>query len=315
MQADLLRDFNAISSQILATLLSFWLWLCKRVAALAKTYGLKFTKPLLHYVAFFAPGPWMLLWSWQLPEYNVAKKMLHKLPQMLGGDALPSFISNPMELALAYMTLVVGVFAVVELGGLVLSQVRAALCPAKTAPVAVATVDAAEGEAVEEVPQRRQYSLSGLLKLAFLQGYCQLVLFCTDSPTSTFSAKYSLLAPLGITVSVRREEEAGRPIPPVTRASAAALRQRASSLHPKHTHTPVFCSPPFPVFAKHCQCYHSPGPAAQLPGLLWLLCQDPSARREHVPALCGSGPLPHARGQPRSLHGQLQVSGHQGAAS
>ena len=203
MQADLIRDFNAISSQILATLLSFWLWLCKRVAALAKTYGLKFTRPALHYVAFFLPGPWMLLWAWQLPEYNVAKKMQHKLPQMLGGDALPSFISNPLELALAYLTLVVGVFAVVELGGLVLAAVRGVLCPAKAAPVAVAVAKegAAEGEAVEEAPQRSTYSLSGLLKLAFLQGYCQLVLFCTDSSSSTFSAKYSLLAPLGITVS------------------------------------------------------------------------------------------------------------------
>jgi hypothetical protein len=216
------------SSQMTA-LSALWAWLYARVLALLKAYGVKTSKSLSFLALLFVPGPWMLTWAWTQPEYNVAKRMVMKLPAVLGSDALPSFISNPLELQLVLMVAILGVFSVVELVGLVLSRL---LC----APGADAG--------------KHGYSLRGLLYLCAAQGLGQFVLFCTDAAQKDFSAKY-------FSVSTVRGL-AGRG----ARARASATGAPRRSLTHFHAPRPPLVRARAAVPAQHCHLHSAPGRSA-----------------------------------------------------
>jgi hypothetical protein len=172
------------SSQV-TVLSALWAWLYARALALLKAYGVKTSKSLSFLALLFVPGPWMLTWAWTQPEYNVAKRMVMKLPAVLGSDALPSFVSNPLELQLVLMVAILGVFSVVELVGLVLSRL---LCSP--------SADAG----------KRGYSLRGLLYLCAAQGLGQFVLFCTDAAQKDFSAKYFSVSTVRVPAAARAQQ-------------------------------------------------------------------------------------------------------------
>ena len=189
--AELKEAASAFLSTQAANLSALWAWLCARFVVFLKAHGVKTTKSLSFLTLLFVPGPWMLTWAWTQPEYNVAKKMVMRLPAALGSDALPSFISNPLELQLALMIAILGVFSVVELVGLVLTQL---FCGSA----------AATGKG---------YSLGGLLYLSLLQGACQFVLFCTDASQKDFSAKYFTVSTVRLGAAPLRSARARTPRP------------------------------------------------------------------------------------------------------
>ena len=294
---------------IKTTLLALWAWVCKRVAVLVKTFGFKFTKGAEFYASFLLPGPWVLIWSWTQPEFNVVKKKLVRLPLMLGGDVLPSFISNPMELGLVLLSAIVGVFALVELVGVFASSLASLLC-ASSSKGAAPVVPAGQKEAAASTPAAAVakeeaaaapaaaapatgYSLQGLLYLCLLQAASLLVLFCTDTPVKDFSAKYAILP--GVNVRCRA------PVP-----FSFTTRCLAHSLSPPRAPTPHSAVPP-----NHSERRRAPGPSASVPGVLpevhlvWRGLPQGHARRAHVwPASCGR-PLSPGRGQHLCLHKEL----------
>jgi hypothetical protein len=183
-------DFLATQVTALSALVA---WLGARGQAITKSWGFKLSKSLAFYALFLVPGPWVLLWAWGQPEYNASKKMVMKLPVSLGGDALPSFISNPLELALTFQTALVGVFAVVELLGLLLGLCFCRGSSSSSSSKASAAGEEAEGAAPAAAAPARAYSLQGLLYLCAAQFAGLFVLFCTDAPLKEFTGKYSIL--------------------------------------------------------------------------------------------------------------------------
>jgi hypothetical protein len=166
------------SNPIVVTGFKAVLWVCTLLSKFCKTYGIR-ELSLYHYLLSFVPGPWVILHDWTLDEYWKAKKPV-KLPEVLGGVALPSFISNPLELLLLFVTLIVSLNAVLEVVGL-LSKL---LC-SKKSPAAAGSAAAGSGDS--------EYSLWNVWYLSLAQWWCNFVLFSSNIPAKDFSKKYAFL--------------------------------------------------------------------------------------------------------------------------